>query len=165
MNLLVRFRVMDFGKALLSTQDLSRCGWETVDMLTLSGKLQARITVVKKRCAWYLRAKLKPHRRVTIRRERIILELMSLDRGAGMRPVEERGSSSSSARRCRGECACEKACGTIVPNSNRPIRAHGQWACGEILCCDGEQVQERSRRQDSLRAAQGAQVHASTATF
>ena len=29
-NLLVRFRVMEIGKALLSTQDLSRCGWETV---------------------------------------------------------------------------------------------------------------------------------------
>ena len=29
-NLLVRFRVMNIGKALLSTQDLSRCGWETV---------------------------------------------------------------------------------------------------------------------------------------
>ena len=29
-NLLVRFRVMNSGKALLSTQDLSRCGWETV---------------------------------------------------------------------------------------------------------------------------------------
>ena len=45
-NLLVRFRVMDIGKALLSTQDLSRCGWETVVLLTvamptLSGKLQA----------------------------------------------------------------------------------------------------------------------------
>ena len=29
-NLLVRFRVMNIGKALLSTQDLGRCGWETV---------------------------------------------------------------------------------------------------------------------------------------
>ena len=29
-NLLVRFRVMSISKALLSTQDLSRCGWETV---------------------------------------------------------------------------------------------------------------------------------------
>ena len=44
-NLLVRFRGMNFGKALLSTQDLSRCGWETVSLLTvethtLSGKLR-----------------------------------------------------------------------------------------------------------------------------
>ena len=44
-NLLVRFRVMNFGKALLSTQDLSRCGWETsslltVEMCTSSAKLR-----------------------------------------------------------------------------------------------------------------------------
>ena len=29
-KLLVRFSVMNIGKALLSTQDLSRCVWETV---------------------------------------------------------------------------------------------------------------------------------------
>ena len=29
-KLLVRFTLMNIGKALLSTQDLSRCGWETV---------------------------------------------------------------------------------------------------------------------------------------
>ena len=29
-NMLVRFRVMDIGKAFLSTQDLSLCVWETV---------------------------------------------------------------------------------------------------------------------------------------
>ena len=29
-NLLVRFRVMNIGTAFLSTQDLSRCGWDTV---------------------------------------------------------------------------------------------------------------------------------------
>ena len=29
-NLLVRFRARNIGKALLSTQDLNRCGWETV---------------------------------------------------------------------------------------------------------------------------------------
>ena len=37
-------------------------------------------------------------------------------------------------------------------------------AC-EILRGDGEQVQKRSRWQDSLRAAQGAQVRKSTAAF
>ena len=37
-------------------------------------------------------------------------------------------------------------------------------AC-EILCGDGEQMQKRSRRQDSQRAAQGAQVRASAAAF
>ena len=44
MNLLVRFRVLDFGKALLSTQDLSpgrRSSLQDVEMPTLSGKLQA----------------------------------------------------------------------------------------------------------------------------
>ena len=44
-NLLVRFRVMDFGTALLSTQDLCRCGRRssllTLATPTLSGKLQA----------------------------------------------------------------------------------------------------------------------------
>ena len=35
-------------------------------------------------------------------------------------------------------------------------------AC-EILCGDGEPMQKRSRRQDSLRAAQGTQVRESTA--
>ena len=37
-------------------------------------------------------------------------------------------------------------------------------AC-EVLRGDGEQVQKRSRWQDSLRAAQGAQVRNSTAAF
>ena len=58
-NLLVRFRVTDIGKALQSTQDLSLL---IAAMPTLSGKLQGcRITLVKKRCAWYLRVKLRPH--------------------------------------------------------------------------------------------------------
>ena len=56
-NLLVRCRVMEIGKALLSTQDLSRCG----DAYLIRKASNTRITLVKKRCAWYLRAKLKPH--------------------------------------------------------------------------------------------------------
>ena len=65
-NLLVRFRVMNIGKALLSTQDLSRCGWETVfpagcgNPYLVRKASDTRITLVKKRCAWYLRVKLKP---------------------------------------------------------------------------------------------------------
>ena len=61
-NLLVRFRVMNIGKALLSTQDLSRCGWETVfpadcgNAYLVRKASNTRITLVKKRCAWYLRA-------------------------------------------------------------------------------------------------------------
>ena len=58
MNLLVRFRVMDIGKALLSTQDLCRCGWETVfpadcgDAYLVRKAAGTGITLVKKRCAW-----------------------------------------------------------------------------------------------------------------
>ena len=35
----------------------------------------------------------------------------------------------------------------------------------EVLCCDGEQMPERSRKQGSPRAAQGAQVRASTTSL
>ena len=71
-NLLVRFRVMNIGKALLSTQDLSRCGWETVfpadcENASLFRKASdTRITLANKRCAWVLRVKLKPHKRVAV---------------------------------------------------------------------------------------------------
>ena len=56
-NLLVRFRVMNIGKALLSTQDLSRCDWETVfpadcgNGYLVRQASNSRITLVKKRCA------------------------------------------------------------------------------------------------------------------
>ena len=63
-NLNVRFRVMNIGKTLLSTQDLSRCGWETVffgdcgNAYLVRKASDTRITLVKKRCAWFLRVKL-----------------------------------------------------------------------------------------------------------
>ena len=101
-NLLVRFRVMDIGKALLSTQDLFRCGWETVfpadsgDAHLVRKASGTRITVVKKRCAWYLRVKFRPHSELPYAEGEEFLEVMSLDRGAGVRPVEGGGSSSSS---------------------------------------------------------------------
>ena len=66
-NMLVRFRVMNIGKALFSAQDLSRSGWETVfpagcgNAYLVRKASDTRITLVKKRCALYLRAKLKPH--------------------------------------------------------------------------------------------------------
>ena len=66
-NLLVRFRVMNIGKALLSTQDLSRCEWETVFPVDCGNAYLVRkasdthTTLVKKRCAWKLRVKLKLH--------------------------------------------------------------------------------------------------------
>ena len=84
-NLLVRFRVMEIGKALLSTQDLSRCGWETVfpagcgDAHLIRKASNTRITLVKKRCAWYLRAKLKPHHELPFTKGEEFLEVMSLD--------------------------------------------------------------------------------------
>ena len=56
-NLLVRFRVMNIGKALLSKQYLSRCGWETVfpagfgNAYFVRKASDTRITLVKKRRA------------------------------------------------------------------------------------------------------------------
>ena len=101
-NLLVRFRVMEIGKALLSTQDLSSCGWETVfpagcgDAYLIRKASNNLVTLVKKRCAWYLRAKLKPHRELPFTKGEEFLEVMSMDQGAGVWPVFEGGSSSSS---------------------------------------------------------------------
>ena len=85
-NLLVRFRVMNIGKALLSTQDLSRCGWETVFPADCGGAYLVRkasgtrLTLMKKRCAWYLRAKLKPHSELPFKEGEEFLEVMSMDK-------------------------------------------------------------------------------------
>ena len=101
-NLLVQFRAIEIGKALLSTQDLSRGGWETVfpagcgDAHLIRKASNTRITLVKKRCAWYLRAKLKPHHELPFTEGEEFLEVMSLDQGSGVWPVFEGGSSSSS---------------------------------------------------------------------
>ena len=46
-----------------------------------------------------------------------------------------------------------------------PRRTSGPALSCEMLCGSGHQLQERSRRQDSSRAAQGAQVRASTTAF
>ena len=84
-NFLVRFRVMNIGKALLSTQDLSRCGWETVFRADCgNGYLvrkasDTRITLVKKRCAWYMRVKLKPRNELPYTESEEFLEVMSMD--------------------------------------------------------------------------------------
>ena len=101
-NLLVRFSVMNIGKALLSTQDLSRCGWETVfladseNAYLVTKASNTRITLVKKRCAWYLRFKLMPHNESPYSKGEEFLEVLSLDQRAGVCLVEEGGSSSSS---------------------------------------------------------------------
>ena len=101
-NLLVRFRVIDIDNALLSTQDHCRCGWETVfaadcgDVYLCRKASGTRVTLVKKRCAWYLRVKLKPHSELPHAEGEDFLEVMLLDRGAGVLPVQEGGSSGSS---------------------------------------------------------------------
>ena len=72
-NLLVRFRVMNIGKALLSTQDLGRCGWETV----FPGDGHS-------------------HDELPYTESGEFLEMMSMDQRAGVWPVDEGGSSGSS---------------------------------------------------------------------
>ena len=92
-NLLVRFRVMNIGKALLSSQDLSRCGWETVFpadcgiVYLVSKASDTRITLVKKSCVWY---------ELPYTESEEFLEVTSMDRRAGVWPVEEGGGSGSS---------------------------------------------------------------------
>ena len=101
-NLLVRFRVMYIGKALLSTPDLNRCGWETVfpadcvNAYLVREASDTRVTLVKERCAWYLRVKLKPHNELPYTESEEFLEVMSMDPRAGVWLVEESGGSSSS---------------------------------------------------------------------
>ena len=71
-NLLVRFRVMDFVKALLSTQEMSRFGSETVfpagcgDAYLVRKASDTRITLVKKRCAWYPESQAQTPQRVAV---------------------------------------------------------------------------------------------------
>ena len=97
-NFLQRFRVMDIGNAILSTHDLSRCGWETVfpadcgDAYLLRKAPGTRITLMKKRCAWCLRVKLKLHSELPYTEGEEFLEVLSLDRGAGVLPVQDGGS-------------------------------------------------------------------------
>ena len=51
---------------------------------------------MKKRCAWYLRVKLKPHNELPYSEGEEFLEVMSMDQRAGVWIVEEGGGSSSS---------------------------------------------------------------------
>ena len=79
-NLLVRFRVMHIDKV------LSRCDWETVfptdDVVTylVRKASDTRLTLMKKRCAWYLRAELKSHSEWSFKEGEEFLEMMSMDR-------------------------------------------------------------------------------------
>ena len=71
-NLLVRFRVMNIGKAFLSTQDLSRCGWETVfpaifgNAYLVSEASDTRITLVKKTLCLVLESQAQTSQRVAV---------------------------------------------------------------------------------------------------
>ena len=73
-NLLVRFRVMDIVKVLLSTQYVSWCGWETVfsadcgDAHLVRKASGTRNTHVRNRCAWYLRSQAQASQRVAVQR-------------------------------------------------------------------------------------------------
>ena len=85
-NLLVPFTVMNIGKSLPSAQGLSRCCWETVfpadcgNAYLVRKASDTRITLVKKRCAWYLRVKLKPHSELPYNEGEEFLEVMSRTR-------------------------------------------------------------------------------------
>ena len=66
-RLVARFKVLDVGKALLSTHDLSECGWKTVfpdtdhDAAYIVHKASGtRLDLLKKRRAWYLGVRLLP---------------------------------------------------------------------------------------------------------
>ena len=53
--------------------------------------LEGGITLVKRRCAWYLRVKLKPHNELPYTESEEFLEVMLMDRRAGVWLVEEGG--------------------------------------------------------------------------
>ena len=132
-NLLVRFRVMNIGK----TQHLSRCGWETVfpadcgNAYLVRKASDTRITLVKKRCAWYLRVKLKPHNEVPYTESEEFLEVMSMDQKAGVWPVEEGGGSSSSGPAVPEDVEeCEHVKKLVAPTAtDREEHTHSHWAC------------------------------------
>ena len=110
-NFLVRFRVVDIGKALLSTQDIGRCGWETVfpadcgDAYLARKASDTRITLVKKRCAWYLRVKLRPHSELPYAESEELLAVMSMDQRSWCvwKKVEAQAAAAQQFRRCRRE--------------------------------------------------------------
>ena len=54
-----------------------------------------RITLVKKRCAWYLTVKLKPHNQPPHTESKEFLQVTSMDQRAAVWPVDESGSSGS----------------------------------------------------------------------
>eukprot|EP00959_Pyramimonas_sp_CCMP1952_P224549 4695340-Pyramimonas_sp.AAC.1 len=79
---------MDIAKASLATDDLSRCQWETVfpadggGAYILRRASGTRINLVRKRRAWYLRVRLKPHEDLPFTSAQELSEVASMeDRG------------------------------------------------------------------------------------
>ena len=93
--------------------------------------LDTRITLVKKRCGWYLRVKLKPHNELPYSKGEEFMEVMSMDLRAGVWLVEEGGCSSSIGPAVPENVEESEPVKKLVDSSNsiRPRRAHGQWAC------------------------------------
>ena len=85
--------------------DLSRCGWETVfptgcgNACLIRKASNTRTTLVKKWCAWYLRAKVKPHRDLPFTEGEKFLEVMSMDQGASVWFVFEGVEESTSVKK------------------------------------------------------------------
>ena len=102
-NVLVRFRAMNIGKALQSDTRSEPLWLGRRSSLLDSGNAylvrkasDTRTTLVKKRCAWYLRVKLEPHSELPYNESEEFLEVMSMDQRAGVWLVEEGGGSGSS---------------------------------------------------------------------
>ena len=80
-----------------------------------------RITLVRKRCAWGLRLKLKPHSELPCAEGDEFMEVLALDRGAGVRLVQEGSSScmqwTCGARRRQGGSAREKLVASSSPTA------------------------------------------------
>ena len=73
----------------------------TVAMPILSRKASdISVALVKKRCAWNLRVKLKPHCELLHAEGEDLMEVMSLDRGAGVRPLGVVSVASNASASC-----------------------------------------------------------------
>ena len=94
-NLLVRVGSWKLVKRFCRHKILAAVAWETVfpadcgDAYLVKKASGISVTLVRKRCAWYLRVKLKPHSELPYAEDTEFMEVMSLDRAAGVRPVQE----------------------------------------------------------------------------
>ena len=89
MNLLVRVGSWKLVKRFCRHKILAALAWETVFLADCGNAYLVRkssgisVTLVRKRCAWYLRVKLKPHCELLHAGGEDLMEVVSLDRGAG----------------------------------------------------------------------------------